>query len=45
MIEDVKYNSEGKLSVNQTLFGDCLEVMKLIQDKSIDFIFADLPFG
>jgi DNA modification methylase len=45
VIEDIKYNSEGKLSVNQTIFGDCLEVMKFIQDKSVDFILADLPFG
>lgn len=25
--------------------GDCLEVMKLIPDKSIDMIFCDLPYG
>ncbi len=30
---------------NEVYFGDCLEVMKIIPDKSIDFIFADLPFG
>ena len=25
--------------------GDCLEVMKLIQDKSVDMILCDLPYG
>lgn len=30
---------------NEVYFGDCLEVMKIIPDKSIDFIFADLPFS
>ena len=25
--------------------GDCLEVMKTIEDKSIDFICCDLPYG
>ncbi len=29
----------------QLLQGDCLELMKDIQDKSIDMILADLPFG
>lgn len=32
--------------VNGVLYnGDCLEVMKLIPDKSIDMIFCDLPYG
>lgn len=26
-------------------FGDCLELMKDVPDKSIDMIFADLPYG
>ena len=25
--------------------GDCLEAMNLIQDKSIDSIIADIPYG
>ena len=25
--------------------GDCIELMKSIQDKSIDFICCDLPYG
>lgn len=25
--------------------GDCLEIMKTIQDKSVDMILCDLPFG
>lgn len=32
-------------SVNKTYFGDCLEVMKIIPDKSVDLIFSDLPYG
>jgi site-specific DNA-methyltransferase (adenine-specific) len=31
---------------NSTLYlGDCLEVMKIIPDKSIDMILCDLPYG
>jgi len=30
---------------NTEHLGDCLEVMKNIPDKSIDFICSDLPFG
>jgi len=33
------------MKVNEIYLGDSLELMKLIKDKSIDFIFADLPFG
>ena len=29
----------------QLMFGDCLERMKEIGDKSIDMILCDLPFG
>lgn len=25
--------------------GDCLEVMKLLRDNSVDMIFCDLPYG
>ena len=28
---------------NQVIQGDCLEVMKEIEDKSIDMILCDLP--
>lgn len=31
--------------MNQLLFGDCLELMKDIPDKSIDMILCDLPYG
>ncbi len=27
------------------LYGDCLELMKNIPDKSIDMILCDLPYG
>lgn len=30
---------------NRLLFGDCLELMKDIPDKSIDMILTDLPYG
>jgi len=29
----------------QLLHGDCLDVMKELEDKSVDFIFCDLPYG
>jgi len=27
------------------LYGDCLELMKEITDKSVDMILCDLPYG
>jgi len=33
------------LDSNCIYFGDCLEVMKDIDDKSIDMILCDLPYG
>ncbi len=33
------------LKLNTTHFGDCLELMKDIDDGSIDLVLADLPFG
>ena len=30
---------------NSIINADCLEAMKFIKDKSIDFIFCDLPYG
>lgn len=33
------------LDINKVYLGDCLEVMKDIDDKSIDMILADLPYG
>jgi site-specific DNA-methyltransferase (adenine-specific) len=39
-----KYNKT--IIGNSTLYlGDCLEVMKIIPDKSIDMILCDLPYG
>lgn len=34
-----------KLELNRIYFGDCLQLMKLIPDESIDMILADLPYG
>ncbi len=33
------------IELNKIYCGDCLEVMKEIQDKSIDMILCDLPYG
>ena len=33
------------LPVNQIICGDCLEVMPLLPDKSIDMILCDIPYG
>lgn len=33
------------IQLNKTYFGDSLDLMKMIPDKFIDFIPADLPFG
>ena len=33
------------MELNKIYQGDCLEVMKGIEDKSIDMILADLPYG
>lgn len=33
------------MEINKTYFGDCLEVMKLINDATIDLILCDLPYG
>ncbi len=33
------------LNLNEIYFGNCLDVMKDIDDKSVDMILADLPFG
>lgn len=33
------------LEINKCHFGDSLELMKLIDNKSIDLIIADLPYG
>ena len=33
------------LEINTVIQGDCLKVMKDIDDKSIDLILADLPYG
>lgn len=33
------------LQVNQIYHGDCLELMKNIDDGAVDFLFTDLPYG
>ena len=38
-----KLNNEGL--INKIMKIDCLEGHKMIDDKSIDLIYTDLPFG
>jgi DNA modification methylase len=51
MLDVIIKNSERELSYNtdngeNALFlGDCLEIMPLIPDKSVQLILADLPYG
>jgi DNA modification methylase len=33
------------IEINKIYLGDCIDVMKNIDDKSVDLIFADLPFN
>ena len=37
--------SQNLVNYNQVLLGDCLELMKNIDDSSIDMICCDLPYG
>ena len=34
----------GYMANYKLMFGDCLELMNTIQDKSIDLILCDLPY-
>jgi DNA modification methylase len=40
-----KGNFVGQIKPNAVVHGDCLEMMKLIPDHSVDMILADLPYG
>lgn len=35
----------GEIKANSLILGDCLEIMPHIEDKSVDMILADLPYG
>jgi DNA modification methylase len=35
----------GQVSANTVIYGDCLEAMKYIADKSVDMVLCDLPYG
>lgn len=35
----------GNISPNSLILGDCLDIMPKIENKSIDLIFCDLPYG
>ena len=40
-----EYDEDIKLDVNKIHHGDCLELMNGIEDKSIDMVLCDLPYG
>ena len=42
-IEEVK--NIGQINANSLVNADCLEAMKYIDDKSVDLILCDLPYG
>ena len=35
----------GQILPNSIINGDCLELLKNVDDKSVDMILADLPYG
>lgn len=37
--------NKNKIEKNNIYLGDCIEIMKLIPNKSIDMILCDLPYG
>jgi DNA modification methylase len=37
--------SVGQIQNNSVINADCLNVMKYIEDESIDMILCDLPYG
>src|SRR3990167_9715682 len=43
----IKYKEGLKFEemINKVIWGDCLEVMKAIPDKSIDLVVTDPPYG
>lgn len=42
---DNKITEIGFVPKNIAINADCFDIMKMIQDKSIDLIFCDLPYG
>ena len=39
------FNFVNKLSLNQILPGNCIEILKTIPEKSVDLVFADPPYN
>jgi len=37
--------SENKLPLDQIIFGDCLQVLMTLPEKSVDLVFADPPYN
>ena len=44
-ISEKEVQSIGQIKPNAMIHGDCLEVMKYIEDGSVDLILADPPYG
>jgi hypothetical protein len=42
-LSKIKFHNKYKMSL--LLHGDCLEQLKTVDDKSVDLIFCDLPYG
>ena len=46
MIKDLNYlKGVGQVETNSIYNCDCLEVMSIIEDNSVDAIICDLPYG
>ena len=45
VIDNIEGLTVGQIAPDSIVNADCLEAMKLIPDKSVDAIIADLPYG
>jgi site-specific DNA-methyltransferase (adenine-specific) len=44
-LSNLEINAAGSLEINKIHLGDCLDLMEKINDRSIDLINCDLPYG
>lgn len=44
-MDSKKINDIGYVPKNIAINADCFDIFPLIEDKSIDLIFCDLPYG
>jgi len=45
MVEKKEVGKNMQININNVYHGDCLDVMKIIDNKSVDMILCDLPYG